>query len=79
MNDHKELLKEADELFDNLKKKDRERMVFRWSYVGNRELGRLETIIREVLLPRLGRIETVFYSVIAAGILGLLIAKALGS
>lgn len=67
---HEQLQSEADELFDNLKKKDRERMVFRWAFVGNRELGDV--------LRRLGRLETIFYGTVLVGILGFLIAKGLG-
>lgn len=62
---------EADELFESLKKADRERMVFRWSYAGNRELGDV--------LKRLWRVETLLYSILIAGILGLIVARALGA
>lgn len=61
---------EADEIFESLKKADRERMVFRWSYVGNRELGDV--------LKRLWRVETLLYGILITGILGLILAKALG-
>jgi len=67
---HKQLIDEADELFDNLKKQDRERMVFRWSFVGNRELGDV--------LSRLGRLEKLMYGTVLVGILALILAKALG-
>jgi len=70
MTNHKQLTNEADELFNGLEKQDRERMVFRWAFVANRELGDL--------LRRLGRLETIFYGSILVGILGLLIAKGLG-
>lgn len=69
--DHEQLVNEADELFDKLKKQDRERMVFRWSFVGNRELG---DVVR-----RLTRIEAIIYGSVLVGILGLILAKALGS
>ena len=61
---------EADEIFESLKKADRERMVFRWSFVGNRELGDV--------VKRLGRVEAILYGILVAGILGLILAKTLG-
>lgn len=70
MDTHDKLTQEADELFESLKKADRERMVFRWSYTGNRELGDV--------LRRLWRVETLLYSILVAGILGLIVAKILG-
>jgi len=70
MSNHEQLTDEADELFNSLKKQDRERMVFRWSFVGNRELGDV--------LRRLGRLEAIFYGSILVGILGVLIARGLG-
>jgi len=69
MTNHEQLTNEADELFSSLKKTDRERMVFRWSYVGNRELGDL--------IRRIGRVEAVIYGTIIAGILGAIILKAI--
>lgn len=69
MSNHEQLTNEADELFTSLKKQDRERMVFRWSYVGNRELGDL--------IRRIGRVEAVIYGTIIAGILGAIILKAI--
>lgn len=69
MGNHERLTDEADELFESLKKSDRERMVFRWSYVGNRELGDL--------IRRIGRVEAVIYGTIIVGILGAIIARAI--
>jgi len=45
-------------------------MVFRWSFVGNRELGDV--------LSRLGRLEKLMYGTVLVGILALILAKALG-
>jgi len=67
---HEQLVKEADEMFDSLKKAERDRLSFRWSYIGNQELGDL--------ISRIGRLETIIYSTIVAGVLGLIIIKALG-
>lgn len=41
MNNHDQLLHEADELFDDLSPDQRERMAFRWSYAWNHEGGEL--------------------------------------
>lgn len=79
---HEQLIKEADELFDSLEAKERNRMVFRWSYAGNRELGDLKTevvTLRKSLEERLERHDHILYGVVVTGILGLILAKALGA
>lgn len=78
MANHEELIKEADNLFESLDKKSRERMTFRWSYVGNRELGDLRTevaTLRKSLEERLEKHDRILYGVIVTGILGLILAK----